>query len=43
MRGLIKTFCGFLLAFTSYAQGGYLFLSGKVIDKTTQNPCLTHT
>ena len=38
MRGLIKTFCGFLLAFTSYAQGGYLFLSGKVIDKTTQKP-----
>jgi hypothetical protein len=38
MRGLIKTFCGFLLAFTSYAQGGYLFLSGKIVDKITQKP-----
>ena len=38
MRSLITTLCCLLSAFSLYAQGGYLLLSGKVIDKTTQKP-----
>ena len=38
MRSLVSTLCFFLLSFTLYAQGGYLLLSGKIIDKTSQKP-----
>lgn len=38
MRSLITTLCCLLSAFSLHAQGGYLLLSGKVIDKTTQKP-----
>lgn len=38
MRGLIITCCCLLLAFCVRAQGGYLLLSGKIIDKITQKP-----
>lgn len=38
MRALITTLCCLLSAFSLHAQGGYLILSGKVIDKVTQKP-----
>ncbi|MFN8344603.1 MAG: carboxypeptidase-like regulatory domain-containing protein [Spirosomataceae bacterium] len=38
MRPVIIVLCCLLSAFGLYAQGGYLLLSGKVIDKTTQKP-----
>lgn len=38
MRSLITTLYCLLSAFSLHAQGGYLLLSGKVIDKTTQKP-----
>ena len=38
MRSLITTLCCLLSAFSLHAQGGYLLLSGKVIDKVTQKP-----
>ncbi len=38
MRALITTLCCLLSAFSLHAQGGYLLLSGKVVDKITQKP-----
>ena len=38
MLSLITTLCCLLSAFSLHAQGGYLLLSGKVVDKITQKP-----
>ena len=38
MRGLLSTLCFFLVSCALYAQGGYLLLSGKIIDKISQKP-----
>ena len=38
MRFMIIAFCCLLISIFAHAQGGYLSLSGKVIDKVTQKP-----